>query len=134
VDRLYRAARAMCVSREEAEDLVHDTFARVARKPRGGHADDDVGHLLRVLKQAFLSARRSAARRPDTSATRDEPHAPLYGAIASLPDALRDVVIAVDVVGLSYGDASRALGVREKTVAKRLHHARHRVAHVLAGA
>ena len=34
VDRLYRAARAICGSREEAEDLVQDTFARVLQKPR----------------------------------------------------------------------------------------------------
>ena len=31
VDRLYRAAWALCGSREDAEDLVQDTFARVLR-------------------------------------------------------------------------------------------------------
>jgi RNA polymerase sigma-70 factor, ECF subfamily len=134
VDRLYRAARAMCVSREEAEDLVHEALARASRRPHRLHDQDDVGHLLRVLKRAFLSAPRSAARRAGTAAAPDEPHAALYRAIASLPDALRDVVIAVDVAGLSYKEASRTLRVREKTVATRLHCARHGVAHVLADA
>jgi DNA-directed RNA polymerase specialized sigma24 family protein len=64
IDRLYRAARALCGSREEAEDLVQDTFARVLRKPRMLHSKDDLGYLLRVLRNTFISARRAAARRP----------------------------------------------------------------------
>lgn len=149
VDRLYRAARAMCASREEAEDLVQDTFARVLRKPRWLHSDDDVGYLLRVLKNTFVSGRRSAARRPQASTPLDavmwkeelrapQPevrldYAALYEAIAALPDSFRDALIAVDVMGLSYGEASRALRVREATVTTRLHRARQRVADGLAG-
>ena len=121
VDRLYRAARAMCASREEAEDLVQDTFAQVLRKPRWLHSDDDVGYLLRVLKNTFVSAGRRAGRRPqastplddvmwieDSSAPRPETrleYAALYQAIGSLPDTFRDALIAVDLVGLSYGEA-----------------------------
>ena len=148
VDRLYRAARAMCTSREEAEDLVQDTFARVLRKPRWLHSDDDVGYLLEVLKNTFVSARRSAARRPhactplDDVMWKEEVSAPkpearldfaaVYEAIASLPDAFRDALIAVDVMGLSYREASRALQVREATVTTRLHRARQRVADTIA--
>ena len=150
VDRLYRAARAMGPSREEAEDLVQDTFAQVLRKPRWLHSDDDVGYLLMVLKNTFVSARRRAGRRPqastslddvmwieDSSAPRPEAKldsAALYQAIGSLPDAFRDALIAVDLMGLSYKEASRALHVREATVTTRLHRARQRVAHMLAGA
>ena len=32
--RLYRAAYALCGTREDAEDLVQDTFERVLRRPR----------------------------------------------------------------------------------------------------
>src|SRR5437868_8863501 len=64
VDRLYRAAWALCGSREDAEDLVQDTYARVLAKPRFLRNDDDIGYLLGVLRNTFVSARRTAARRP----------------------------------------------------------------------
>jgi DNA-directed RNA polymerase specialized sigma24 family protein len=36
IDRLYRAAWALCGSREDAEDLVQETYARVlGRRPAG---------------------------------------------------------------------------------------------------
>jgi RNA polymerase sigma-70 factor (ECF subfamily) len=148
-DRLYRAARGLCGSREEAEDLVQETFARVLQKPRFLRSDDDIGYLLRVLKNTFLSTRRTAARRPeflvaldelgsveDRSSARPEAgldRAELYRAIAALPDAFRDALIAVDVMGLSYREAGRALRVREATITTRLHRARQRVADMLAG-
>ncbi len=133
----------MCASREEAEDLVQDTFARVLRKPRWLHSDDDVGYLLRVLKNTHVSARRSAARRPQASTPLDDvmwkeessvprpearlEFAALYEAIRVLPDDFRDALIAIDVLGLSYREASRALSVGQATVTTRLHRARHRV-------
>jgi RNA polymerase sigma-70 factor, ECF subfamily len=147
VDRLYRVARSMCNSREEAEDLVQDTFVRVLKKPRFLRRDDDVAYLLRVLRNTFVSTRRRAARRPqactpidnvgwieDRSAVQPEAKVDsdtLYHAIGSLPDPFRDALIAVDVVGLSYGEASRALRVREATITTRLHRARQKVADTL---
>jgi RNA polymerase sigma-70 factor, ECF subfamily len=148
VDRLYRAARAMSGSREEAEDLVQETFARVLQRPRFLHCEDDIGYLLRVLRNTFVSGRRTAARRPQCSDVPDElmriedrsaarpdarlDYAALYEAISALPVPFRDALIAVDVVGLSYDEASRALSVREATITTRLHRARRRVAAVLA--
>ncbi len=146
-DRLYRAARAMCGSHQEAEDLVQETFARVLKKPRLLHSDDDLGYLLRVLRNTFVSARRYCDRRPEYPVAIDElvfvedrsalqPEAQLecselYRAISALPDIFRDALIAVDVVGLSYGEAARALRVRQGTVTTRLHRARQRVADML---
>src|SRR6476469_9510006 len=72
VDRLYRAARALCESREEAEDLVQETFARVLRRPRTLTADDDVGYLLRSLRNTLSSTRRAASRRPRTQPLPDQ--------------------------------------------------------------
>lgn len=148
IDRLYSSARAMCGSHEEAEDLVQETLARVLRKPRILRSDDDLGYLLRALRNTFLSDRRRAARRPqslmllDTLISVEDRWAPqprarlksieLFEAIAALPDAFRDALIAVDVMGLSYPEAACALRVREATITTRLHRARQRVADTLA--
>ncbi len=147
IDRLYRAAWGLCGSREEAEDLVQETFARVLRKPRFLRSEDDIGYLLRVLRNTFFSSRRAAARRPQTNPLPEdlgvvEDHqgvraeslaesSELYAAIASLPEEFRDVLVAIDLVGLSYREAARSLRVREATVTTRLHRARQRVVRAL---
>jgi RNA polymerase sigma-70 factor (ECF subfamily) len=147
IDRLYRAARALCGSREEAEDLVQETFARVLSRPRTLRADNDIGYLLRALRNTFLSTRRAASRRPrsdprpdqlefveDRHGVRAEARveaAEVYAAISELPDDLRDALGAIDVVGLSYREAAQALGAREATITTRLYRARQRVAHAL---
>jgi RNA polymerase sigma-70 factor (ECF subfamily) len=138
----------MCGSREEAEDLVQETFARVLQRPRFLRSEDDIGYLLRVLRNTFISNCRRAARRPQQSGEPDElmriedrsapdpeaglEFAALYRAIAALPAPFRDALIAIDVVGLSYEETSRALCVREATITTRLHRARQRVAAALA--
>lgn len=147
IDRLYRAAWSLCGSREEAEDLVQETFERVLRRPRFLRSEDDLGYLLRVLRNTYFSTRRTAARRPQTTALPDDldliedrtavrpdarlESAELYEAISALPDDFRDALIAIDVVGLSYREAARALRVREATITTRLHRARQRVANTL---
>jgi RNA polymerase sigma-70 factor (ECF subfamily) len=147
LDRLYRAAWALCGSREDAEDLVQDTFANVLRKPRLLHSEDDLGYLLRVLRNTFISQRRAAARRPRTAPLPDDldfvadpaatsPEAAietgqLFAAIAELPDDFRDALVAIDVAGLSYREAARAFRVREATITTRLHRARQRIARQL---
>jgi RNA polymerase sigma-70 factor (ECF subfamily) len=147
IDRLYRAAWSLCGSREDAEDLVQETFLQVLRRPRLIRSDDDLGYLLRVLRNTFISARRNAARRPRETPIPDDLEladpsgfanpeasidtAALYAAIAALPDSFRDAVIAVDVVGLSYREAARALHVREATLTTRVHRGRQRLADAL---
>src|SRR5881392_2287331 len=66
LDRLYRAAWGLCGSREDAEDLVQETYARVLSKPRLLRNDDDLGYLLQVLRNTFVSSHRAGARRPRT--------------------------------------------------------------------
>ena len=65
-DRMYRVAQALCESREEAEDLVQETFARVLRRPRTLSTDNDIAYLLRALRNTFVTTRRIASRRPRT--------------------------------------------------------------------
>ena len=67
---------------------------------------------------------------PDPQAR--EPHAALeagelYAAIAALPADFRDVLVAVDVTGLTYEEAARALRIRTGTVMSRLYRARQQV-------
>ncbi|HVR05316.1 MAG TPA: RNA polymerase sigma factor [Solirubrobacteraceae bacterium] len=147
VDRLYRAAWALCGSREDAEDLVQETFARVLSRPRVLQGDDELYYLLRVLRNTFLTSRRTASRRPLTVATLEEVIAPdpqplgqperaleiqeVYETIATLPEDFRLALVAVDVLGLSYREAARALHVREATITTRLFRARKQVAKVL---
>jgi RNA polymerase sigma-70 factor (ECF subfamily) len=149
VDRLYRAAWGLCGSREDAEDLVQETFARVLRKPRLLHSDDDLGYLLRVLRNTYFSSRRAAARRlrpdplPDDLDTLEDRSAvspqealearDLYALIAELPEGFRDALVAIDLLGLSYREAARALHVREATITTRLHRGRLRLARTLDG-
>jgi RNA polymerase sigma-70 factor, ECF subfamily len=148
LDRLYRAAWAMCGSREDAEDLVQDTFARVLARPRIVRGDDDIGYLLRVLRNTFISKRRTAARRPVPAGVAPEdleladrrgatqPEAAVgtrevLALISELPEDFRDAITAIDVVGLSYAEAARALNVRAGTVTSRLYRARAQVARAL---
>jgi RNA polymerase sigma-70 factor (ECF subfamily) len=149
LDRLYRAAWALCGSREDAEDLVQETYARVLARPRFLRNDDDLGYLLRALRNTFFNRRRAERARPQTAPLPDtldlvadprarEPQAAveageLYAAIAALPDDFRDVLVAVDVTGLSYKEAARSLKIREGTVMSRLYRARQQVVRRLDG-
>jgi RNA polymerase sigma-70 factor, ECF subfamily len=144
IDRLYRAAWALTGSREDAEDLVQDTYAGILARPRLLRRDDDLGYLLRALRNTFFNQRRAAARRPRSEPlpegqefveqrTGSDPVRALearevYAAVAALPDDFRDVVVAVDVAGLSYEEAAKALKIPQGTVMSRLYRARQQVA------
>lgn len=149
LDRLYRAAWALCGSREEAEDLVQETYARVLAKPRVIRGESDLHYLLRALRNTFLSGRRTAARRPATVPEPEDSPLPdpraegrhqqaldlseLFAEISRLPEDFRLAIVAVDVLGLSYAEAAKALDTREATVTTRLHRARKRVVAALNG-
>jgi RNA polymerase sigma-70 factor (ECF subfamily) len=148
-DRLNRAAWALCGSRQDAEDLVQETFTRVLARPRLLHGEaNELAYLMRVLHNTFLSGRRDASRRPRVVVTLEDvqvldwhaTQAPqqalevgeLYAAIAELPERYRRALVAVDLLGLSYAETGRSLGVREATVATRVFRARRLLAGRLA--
>lgn len=141
----------MCGSREDAEALVQDAYARILARPRWLRGSDDIGYLLRVLRDTHVSRLRAAGRRPTgVPLTEDAPESvderlawrreaaldtdALFAVIATLRAAFRDVLVAVDVCGLSYAEAGRALGVREATVTSRVHRARRQAAAGMASA
>jgi RNA polymerase sigma-70 factor, ECF subfamily len=148
LDRLYRAAWALSGSREDAEDLVQETYARVLARPRLLRNEDDLGYLLRALRNTFLTQKRTESRRlrpgplPELDVVADpqarQPQTALearelYAAVAALPGDFRDVLVAVDITGLSYKEAARALRIREGTVMSRLYRARQQVVRRIEG-
>jgi RNA polymerase sigma-70 factor (ECF subfamily) len=141
IDALYRAACALSGSRHDAEDLVQATFAQVLKRPRFVRRGHELGYLLRALRNTYYNRYRAAARRPAT-VTLVEDMAPaatepsfnaseIMQAVASAPALFRDAMIAVDILGMSYREAARALRAREATITTRLHRGRQHVARVL---
>jgi RNA polymerase sigma-70 factor, ECF subfamily len=144
LDRLFRAAWALCGSREDAEDLVQEIYERVLRRPRIVRRDDDLAYLYRTLRHTYFNARRTASRRPQTGAPLDDlqpvssradvqPEQAMDAtvvleAVSALPRSMREVLVAVDLVGLSYAEAGKALGVHPNTIPSRLARARLKIA------
>jgi RNA polymerase sigma-70 factor (ECF subfamily) len=146
IDALFRVAWAMSGSRQTAEDLVQETYVKVLSRPRILRRDDDLGYLVKALRNTWYShLRKERVRREVTEpgsqppedfparGTRDDPQAALEAtevleALAALPEPYRETLAAVDVAGLSYAEAARALGVRQGTVMSRLHRGRDQLA------
>jgi RNA polymerase sigma-70 factor (ECF subfamily) len=148
LDRLYRAAWALCGSRADAEDLVQETYARVLSRRRLLRRQDDLGYLLTVLRNTFLDQVRTQRRRPTVPLPEDhellvESPSPsaqatleareVYAAVTALAPAYRDAVVAVDVAGLSYNEAARHLGVPVGTIMSRLYRGRDQIIRAIEG-
>jgi RNA polymerase sigma-70 factor (ECF subfamily) len=146
IDRLFRVAWAMCGSRDLAEDLVQETYVKVLSRPRFLRREDDLGYLVKALRNTWYSHLRdervrrestdSSDRAPDTIAARTSEGDPessleaaeVLDALAELPRPYREAVAAVDLAGLSYAEAARALGVRQGTIMSRVYRGREQVA------
>jgi RNA polymerase sigma-70 factor (ECF subfamily) len=147
---MYRAAWALCGSREDAEDLVQETFARVLARPRHVRAGSDRGYLMSALRNTFYSRLRANSRRPRATHTLEDISAieprtavqperaaevsEIFAAIDRLPDEFRLAIAAVDILGLSYGEAAKALGAPEATITTRIYRARQRIVRELGDA
>ena len=147
--QLYAVALRLTRDRCDAEDLVQDTFARVLARPRVIRGDER-GYLLRALRNTFYSRLRSDARRPQTAAIPEDNPPPdprtaqqperavetreILEAISRLPEDFRLALVAVDILGLSYAEAARALETREATITTRLFRARRRISRAFSEA
>jgi RNA polymerase sigma-70 factor, ECF subfamily len=142
IDPLYRAAWALCGSRHDAEDLVQETFVKILQRPRWIRNHNEIGYLMRALRNTYASRYRAASARVVTcelfedDAVTDDAGSfsarEVMEAIASAPPRYRDAVIAVDLLGLSYREAATSLRTREATITTRLHRGRQHVAGVLS--
>jgi RNA polymerase sigma-70 factor (ECF subfamily) len=147
LSRLYRLAWSLCGSRQLAEELTQETYARVLARPRQLRGGNEFHYLARTLRNVMTDHWRAERRRPPTEP--DVPEAAVapgtdpevaalagqvYAAMAELPDHLREVAAAVDVAGMTYAEAADALRIPAGTVMSRLYRARERLAGTLAAA
>src|SRR5256714_7816161 len=149
-DQVYRVARHLVGSREEAEDLVQETYARAFRSWRSFTPGTNLrAWLLRILTNLNIDRGRKVQRTPDTQpleegdyflynkleATNDgatdedrvvdrlSQH-DVVSALSSVPHDFRDVVVLVDIGDFTYADAAQILDIPVGTVMSRLHRGR----------
>ena len=133
-------ARALARRREagEAEDLVHDAFARLLRLPQGCAAlEVPKTYLRRVAANLLRDRIRSDGRRrsslhvvaDDSTLPVFDPHGQLESrdmlrrveaAMQRLPDRTREVFVAHRVEGLSYSEIAARTGLSVKRVEKHM--------------
>jgi len=142
LDRLVAAARALCGNHADADDLVQEVYLTLLRRPRRLTGGSELAYLMTMLRNAQIDRYRAAARRQtsalDESAELEDPRAELaperaiehrevLDAVHALRSPFRETVLAVDVLGLSYKEAGRALRTPVGTVMSRLARGRERV-------
>ena len=152
-DQVYRVARRFVGSREEAEDLVQQTYERNARSWRQFTPGTNLrAWLLRILTNLNIDRGRRVQRTPQTTSldteagdyflyNKLESQAPdenpdeervlerlsqdsIVDALAEVPHDFRDVVVLVDIGEFSYADAAQILDIPIGTVMSRLHRGR----------
>jgi RNA polymerase sigma-70 factor (ECF subfamily) len=148
-DQVYRVARRLADSREEAEDLVQETYARAFRSWRSYTPGTNLrAWLLRILTNLNIDRGRRRQRAPATTPleqsdyhlynrleerteiddeeriverlSQDE----IVAALAEVPHDFRDVVVLVDIGDFSYQEAAQILDIPVGTVMSRLHRGR----------
>src|SRR6478672_7986093 len=147
-DQVYRVARHLVGSREEAEDLMQETYARAFRSWRSFQPGTNMrAWLLRILTNLNIDRGRRVQRSPDmqpleegdyflynkleedgdTDEARVDDRLSQDDAVAALsavPHDFRDVIVLVDIGDFSYADAAQILEIPIGTVMSRLHRGR----------
>jgi RNA polymerase sigma-70 factor (ECF subfamily) len=158
-DQVYRVARRLVSTREEAEDLVQETYARAFRSWRSYTPGTNMrAWLLRILTNLNVDRGRRVQRSPDTQPLEEGDYylanrvAQAAGeevldqervvqrlsqdgvvdALAELPHEYRDTVVLVDIGEFSYAEAAQILDVPIGPVMSRLHRGRRRLKQMLA--
>jgi RNA polymerase sigma-70 factor (ECF subfamily) len=150
-DQVYRVARHLASSREEAEDLMQETYARAFRSWRSFTPGTNLrAWLLRILTNLNIDRGRRKQRTPDTQpleegdyflynrleestgeGSNDEERVverlsqdDVVSALSAVPHDFRDVIVLVDIGDFSYQDAAQILDIPIGTVMSRLHRGR----------
>ena len=109
VDRLFRAAWAMCGSRHDAEDLVQETFARVLARRRVFRRGDPTPYLMTTLRNTYVTQLRTASRRPRTTELPVEESEAVASSLAR-PEAALEQRAVFDAIAALPEDFRAALG------------------------
>src|SRR5207245_9420561 len=152
-DQVHRVARHLVGSKEEAEDLVQETYARAFRSWRQFTPGTNMrAWLLRILTNLNIDRGRRQQRSPQTTSldteagdyflyNKLEAQSPdgavdedrvlerlsqdsIVDALAEVPHDFRDVIVLVDIGDFSYADAAQILDIPIGTVMSRLHRGR----------
>jgi RNA polymerase sigma-70 factor (ECF subfamily) len=152
-DQVYRVARRLVGSREEAEDLVQQTYERAFRAWRQFTPGTNLrAWLLRILTNLNIDRGRRQQRTPQTTSLDNETgdyflynqlesqvleenpdeervlerlsQDSVVEALADVPHDFRDVIVLVDIGEFSYADAAQILDIPIGTVMSRLHRGR----------
>ena len=124
VDAMARLAFLMVGSEEQAEELVHDAFARLYE--RWDRVDNPGGYLRTCVVNGCKDRlrRRGVERRHPTTADRPRPSSTtdhLADVLAALPYKQRAAVVLRYYEDRSEADIADLLGVRPGTVKSLLH-------------
>ena len=150
-DQVYRVARRLVGSREEAEDLMQETYARAFRSWRAFQPGTNMrAWLLRILTNLNIDRGRRVSRSPDIQPLEEGDYflynrieetagAPnvdeervierfsqddAVAALSAVPHDFRDAIVLVDIGDFSYQDAAQILDIPVGTVMSRLHRGR----------
>src|SRR6188472_225943 len=157
-DQVYRVARRLVSTREEAEDLVQETYARAFRSWRSYRPGTNLrAWLLRILTNLNIDRGRREQRAPDLQSLDDDEFGlfrslddgsagedvdrlverlsqdAIVQALSSVPHDFRDVIVLVDIGDFTYQDAAQILDIPVGTVMSRLHRGRRILKNELAG-
>jgi RNA polymerase sigma-70 factor (ECF subfamily) len=154
LDGLFGAALRMTRNRTRAEDLLQETFLRAWRSFHTFKLGTNVrAWLYRILMNAYIDGYRKSEREPEVVDQEDVDEFYLYskvhesedfrragnpeeallsslmdadvkGALDSLPEAFRNVVILADIEGFSYKEIAEILAIPIGTMMSRLHRGR----------
>ena len=149
-DQVYRVARHLVRDREQADDLMQETYARAFRSWRSFTPGTNLrAWLLRILTNLNIDRGRRQQRSPDLQPleegdyflynkleeTSDGPtdeervverlsQDDVVAALSAVPHDFRDVLVLVDIGDFTYADAAQILDIPVGTVMSRLHRGR----------
>jgi len=149
-DQVYRVARHLAKSREDADELMQETYARAFRSWRSFTPGTNMrAWLLRILTNLNIDRGRRQQRAPQMQPLEandyflydrlaengdgisDEEQVverlsqdDIVTALSAVPHDFRDAIVLVDLGDFSYADAAQILDIPVGTVMSRLHRGR----------